>query len=108
MTRGVTLVAQRFALVALLCAAPFALQEVHAGSFTPLGDLSGGSFYSYPIGISADGLVVVGFSDSVFWVRGVSLERRRNDRLRRLAGRTGELSQRRGSVRPPLGIHAQG
>lgn len=32
-----------------------------AASFTPLGDLSGGSFYSVARGVSADGSVVVGY-----------------------------------------------
>src|SRR3989338_1056297 len=34
--------------------------SAHAVSFTPLGDLSGGGFYSYASGVSADGSVVVG------------------------------------------------
>jgi probable HAF family extracellular repeat protein len=35
-----------------------------AASFTPLGDLAGGSFQSQAIGVSADGSVVVGFGNS--------------------------------------------
>ena len=35
-----------------------------AVSFTPLGDLPGGYFHSEAYGVSADGSVVVGLSDS--------------------------------------------
>ena len=38
--------------------------SAHAVSFTPLGDLSGGGFYSYASGVSADGSVVVGRGNS--------------------------------------------
>ena len=39
-------------------------QNVYAASFTPLGDLPGGSFTSFANGISSDGSVVVGFGSS--------------------------------------------
>jgi probable HAF family extracellular repeat protein len=39
--------------------------SAHAVQFIPLGDLSGGAFYSYATGVSADGSVVVGYSDAV-------------------------------------------
>ncbi len=40
------------------------LGNAHAASFTPLGDLAGGSFRSIGWGLSADGSVVVGSSNS--------------------------------------------
>ena len=39
-------------------------QEASTARFIPLGDLDGGDFYSRPLGISADGSVVVGSSYS--------------------------------------------
>ncbi|MCL4778396.1 MAG: hypothetical protein KJ054_12915 [Gammaproteobacteria bacterium] len=40
------------------------LGNAHAASFTPLGDLAGGTFRSIGWGLSADGRVVVGSSNS--------------------------------------------
>src|SRR5262245_41956875 len=37
-----------------------------AATLQPLGDLPGGSFYSYPLGVSGDGSVVVGQSETAF------------------------------------------
>ncbi len=47
-------------IVDSVCLSPFA----SAASFTPLGDLSGGDFYSQAYAVSADGKVVVGTSNS--------------------------------------------
>src|SRR5436190_942938 len=63
MTRGVTLFVQRLALVAILFAAPYAVERACAGSFTGVGNL-GGNYSSpiWPSPLSADGSAVVGFS----------------------------------------------
>ena len=53
-----------FALLA--CATPCALglAPAHAqSSFTPLGDLPGGTFASIVTGVSADGTTAVGYSE---------------------------------------------
>jgi len=49
---------------AALAALLFAASPVSAASFTPLGDLVGGDFYSFAYAMSADGTTVVGESHS--------------------------------------------
>ncbi|MFO0948219.1 MAG: hypothetical protein U1D30_20235 [Planctomycetota bacterium] len=60
-----TVLPLRRALAAGLVLASCVGASVHAGySFTPLGDLAGGSFSSVAQGVSADGSVVAGYSNS--------------------------------------------
>jgi probable HAF family extracellular repeat protein len=51
-------------LLFLLAAAVSPRATAQSYSFTPLGDLPGGTFYSVAGGISADGSTVVGYSDT--------------------------------------------
>src|SRR4051812_49895661 len=55
---------RRSSVIFLAAASVLALAKSASADFKPLGDLSGGAFYSYPTAISADGQIIVGYSIS--------------------------------------------
>jgi len=55
---------RRFAFLVILLCTSAAARAFAAASLTPLGDLPGGDFSSHATGVSGDGSVVVGISNS--------------------------------------------
>ena len=92
----------RLKLSALLAVLLSFSASASAASLTPLGDLPGGGSLAEANGVSGDGSVVVGWSNSASGQRGVPLDERRRH------GRPGRPARRRVSSAYASGVSADG